>query len=306
MDASILYKAANIDSALNDPEVAHLVVSHNKVLSSRTIDGLEVQAKEITEGIDLSMTVKEKIVIKKPVHLCFGMLVKSGVQNIIINLNVEKDASIFVLAHCVFPEAVNVKHVMDAKINVAENAHYAYLERHIHGLQGGVEVYPKAKVTLNEKARFRTDFELMEGRVGKIEIDYETTCQKESVMEMTAKISGSGDDIIKIQESGNLIGEAARGVLTSRVAVRENAKAEVYNKLIATAPYARGHVDCKEIVQDNAIASAIPIVEVNHPKAHITHEAAIGSVDSKQLQTLMARGLSEEEAVKLIIQGLLS
>ncbi|MCR4397120.1 MAG: SufD family Fe-S cluster assembly protein, partial [Candidatus Saccharicenans sp.] len=32
----------------------------------------------------------------------------------------------------------------------------------------------------------------------------------------------------------------------------------------------------------------------------------IGSVDSKQLQTLMARGLSEDEAVDLIIEGLLS
>jgi len=45
---------------------------------------------------------------------------------------------------------------------------------------------------------------------------------------------------------------------------------------------------------------------VKHPKAHVTHEAAIGSVDSKQLQTLMARGLSEDEATDLIIKGLLS
>jgi hypothetical protein len=47
-------------------------------------------------------------------------------------------------------------------------------------------------------------------------------------------------------------------------------------------------------------------VDVKDPRAHVTHEAAIGSVDSKQLQTLMSRGLSEEEAVELIIQGLLS
>ena len=67
-----------------------------------------------------------------------------------------------------------------------------------------------------------------------------------------------------------------------------------------------GHVDCKEIIQDNGTASATPIVEVKHPKAHITHEAAIGSVDSKQLETLMARGLSEDEAVELIIEGLLT
>ena len=48
----------------------------------------------------------------------------------------------------------------------------------------------------------------------------------------------------------------------------------------------------------------MPVVEVNHPLAHITHEAAIGSVDSKQLQTLMSRGLDEDEATDLIIEGL--
>ena len=58
-------------------------------------------------------------------------------------------------------------------------------------------------------------------------------------------------------------------------------------------------------MQGRAIAKAVPIVEVNHPRAHITHEAAIGSVDSKQLQTLMARGLDEEKATDLIIEGLL-
>ena len=136
--------------------------------------------------------------------------------------------------------------------------------------------------------------------------DYSTTCQECSVMEMTARINGTGDDIIHIKETGHLVGEGARGVLTSRIAVRENAKAEVYNDLTASAPYTRGHVDCKEIIQGNGVAKAVPIVQVGHPKAHVTHEAAIGSVDNKQLETLMARGLSEDDAVNLIIEGLLS
>jgi hypothetical protein len=87
--------------------------------------------------------------------------------------------------------------------------------------------------------------------------------------------------------------------------VRNEASAEVYNELTASAAGAQGHVDCNEIVQDNGRAKAIPVVDVRHPRAHVTHEAAIGSVDSKQLQTLMSRGLSEEEAVEMIIQGLL-
>ncbi|OYT58702.1 hypothetical protein B6U81_07425 [Thermoplasmatales archaeon ex4484_30] len=172
-------------------------------------------------------------------------------------------------------------------------------------MEGGIKVYPKASVELDKKARFKTTFELIHGRVGKLDIDYSVVGKEESVMDLMSKVSGRGNDEIKIKEEGNLIGKKARGVLTSRVAVRENARAEVYNVMRATAPYARGHVDCKEIIQDNGIATAIPIVEVKHPKAHITHEAAIGSVDTKQLETLMSRGLSEEEAVDLIIEGLL-
>jgi Fe-S cluster assembly scaffold protein SufB len=136
-------------------------------------------------------------------------------------------------------------------------------------------------------------------------MDYETVCQQDSVMEMITKISGKGDDVIRIRETGLLQGQGARGYLTSRVAARDRATAEVHNRLVATAAYARGHVDCKEIIRDQGRASAIPVVEVAHPQAHITHEAAIGSVDGKQLQTLMSRGLTEDEASELIIAGLL-
>lgn len=40
-------------------------------------------------------------------------------------------------------------------------------------------------------------------------------------------------------------------------------------------------MDCVEIVQGRARASAIPIVKVFHPEAKVTHEAAIGSVDKR-------------------------
>ena len=84
--------------------------------------------------------------------MCFGMLPEKGVQEIQMNVIIEKNARVSVLAHCTFPNAVEVLHTMDARITVGENADYAYFERHIHGKTGGVTVVPKAKVTL-EKAR---------------------------------------------------------------------------------------------------------------------------------------------------------
>jgi Fe-S cluster assembly scaffold protein SufB len=44
---------------------------------------------------------------------------------------------------------------------------------------------------------------------------------------------------------------------------------------------------------------------VNDDRAKLTHEAAIGSVDKKQVETLMARGLTEDEAVDVVVRGML-
>ncbi len=312
MDAADIIKTAGIHAAANDPDTAHLVIALNKVVSSNLVEGLEVAPQETDRGVNIVIRVREGAVIAKPVHMCFGLLREEGVQEINIDLSVGDGAKVGILAHCVFPNAdgadgaPRVKHLMDAKLNIGDGAEYSYIERHIHSERGGVLVVPRARVTVGEKSRFRTDFELVHGRVGEIDIDYQTIVGPHSVMEMTAKVNGRCDDVIKIREVGHLAGEHSRGALTTRVAARDRAVADVYNKLTASGAFARGHVDCKEIITDQGRAGATPIVEVSHPRAHVTHEAAIGSVDAKQLQTLMARGLDEDAAGDLIIQGLLS
>jgi len=287
-------------------EVAHLVVSGNRVVGAHLIPGLSVEPQETDSGIKARVTVQPGAHITYPVHLCFGVLPERGRQTIDLNVQVGARSRVSLLAHCMFPNAIEVQHVMEAEIEVAEGATYEYHERHVHGPQGGVVVLPKARVNLAQEARFRTEFELLRGAVGSIEIDYATVCAARATMEMVARISGRGNDQIRIHEKGELRGENSRGVLKTRIAVRDHARAEVVNELTAHAAGARGHVDCKEIVQDMGVGRAIPIVDVTHPLAHVTHEAAIGSVDSLQLQTLMARGLSEDQAVETIIQGLLA
>lgn len=303
--ADALTRKAGIDRALQDPGTARLVLNLNEVLDSNLVPGLHMDTEELTEGIRATLRVEEGAVIDKPVHLCFGVTERRAVQRIDMRVEVGAGAAVSILAHCIFPDAEQVKHVMDAEISVGEGGRYSYLESHVHSDQGGLEVLPRARIRLAPEARFKSEFQLVRGRVGLIDMDYETVCDRGSVLEMMAKISGRLDDTIKIREVGLLRGEGARGYLTSRVAARDRARAEIYNKLTATAAYARGHVDCKEIIKDQGRASAVPVVEVAHPQAHITHEAAIGSVDSKQLETLMSRGLDEDQASELIIAGLL-
>jgi hypothetical protein len=120
-----------------------------------------------------------------------------------------------------------------------------------------------------------------------------------------ARVFGHANDQIEIKEKVVLAGENARGLIKTRVALEDESKAEITGITEGNAAGARGHVDCMEIVKDKATARAIPIVSVTNPLAKVTHEAAIGSVDKKQLETLMAHGLTPEEAVDVIVKGIL-
>ncbi|HRD01778.1 MAG TPA: SufD family Fe-S cluster assembly protein [Candidatus Saccharicenans sp.] len=300
-----ILESVNLHRSFNK-NTPHLIINANEVLSSHQVEGLIMEPEELPDGVRAKLRVKKGVKIGSPVHLCFGLLPERGVQHIVMDIEIEDEAEVSFMAHCTFPNAVEVEHLMDARIEVGRQARYSYFERHWHSEEGMVKVVPVARIELDERARFSTEFELLKGRVGLIDMDYLTVCQAGSSAEMRARIFGRQDDVIKIREAAVLKGEGSRAALTTHIAVKNQARAEINNEIIAEAPYARGHVDCKEIIQDNGVARAVPVVEVRNPKAHVTHEAAIGSVDSKQLQTLMSRGLSEEEAVDLIIEGLLS
>ena len=285
--------------------MARIEIHHNRVLGLHLVPGLEVDAEEQEDGVEAKIRVTRGTIISKPVQVCFGMVPEDGVQRIVLDVQIEEQSRVGIIAHCIFPNARRIRHEMDARLTIGKGAEYAYLERHVHGIDGGVLVLAKTRVSVLEEASYQTDFELIRGRAGEIDLDVEVTGQRNSVTEVSTRISAAGNDRIRLSETAHLVGEYARGALTSHIALRNSARADIYNTLNASAPYARGHVDCKEIVQDDAVARAIPTVEVTHPKAHVTHEAAIGSVDSKQLETLMSRGLDEDQAIDLIIQGLL-
>jgi len=298
-------EAGGDKGALAAEDTAHLVASGHKLLSMKAIEGLEVDARETLTGISAAITVKEGVKVRNPVHLCFGVLHKKGTQKIKMDVKFEKNSSAHFIAHCVFPNAEKVRHIMDAVVEVGEGAEMRYSETHYHGVYGGIKVIPKSVVRIGKRGRYFADFTLIDGRVGALDIDYAVEAGENAVTELTARVFGHANDEIKIKESVVLAGENARGLIKTRVALEDESSAEVTGITEGNAAGARGHVDCMEIVKDNAVAKAIPIVNVTNPLAKVTHEAAIGSVDKRQMETLMAHGLTPEEAVDVIVKGIL-
>jgi len=286
--------------------IASLVVSHNRVLRANSIPGVRIEGKETPTGARATITVDPGRIVEGPVHLCFGVLAAEGLQEIVSVFDIGEGARVSFLAHCTFPNAVRVKHVMDATIRVGRKAELSYSETHFHGEEGGVEVFPVARAVVDDGGMFRSDFKLIRGAAGLVKLDYSADLKSDAVCEFDARIYGKRNDRIFVKESLFLNGERARGLAKSRIVASDRCVSEVVGEAVGNAPDARGHVDCVEIVTGrDARASAIPRLLVTDDRAKLTHEAAIGSVDKKQVETLMARGLTEEEAVDVVVKGML-
>jgi hypothetical protein len=299
-------KAGGDRNALLGEGTARLVIHENRVLGQNGVAGIKIETRETETGVNVNLLVEEGAKIPHPVHLCFGMLPREGLQEIIMKVDARHDSEVSVVAHCVFPNAVKVIHKMDADIEIGENARFDYKETHYHGEDGGIEVIPRATVKVGKGGIYQSSLVISQGRVGKLDYDFEVFCQEKAVAELVVKVYGKGVDDIKVWEKIHLDGAGARGLAKSRLVLGDKARAEVKGETYGNAPYARGHVDCIELVNGTeAVAIAIPIVSVTDGRAKVTHEAAIGSIDKKQVETLMARGLDESEAVDVIVKGIL-
>jgi Fe-S cluster assembly scaffold protein SufB len=51
---------------------------------------------------------------------------------------------------------------------------------------------------------------------------------------------------------------------------------------------------------------AIPELQGLVPGVEMSHEAAVGKIDQREIEYLMARGLDEDEAVSTIVRGFLN
>jgi Fe-S cluster assembly scaffold protein SufB len=300
-----LYKVYPEASVLMSPDTPHVVVEGQRMVSRRVIPGVDMMAQASDEAVILHIHVAASVKLSQPIHSCVGLTAAQGSQHIRLYVELEAGASAHLLAHCLFPNAERVKHVMEAHVVLHAGAELRHTEGHFHGLNGGIEVRSRADVTLYPGGRYFSDFSLTSGRVGLLNVDYRVRVDKDALTEITARVYGHATDEVSIRDEVVLAGKNARGLIKTRVAVEEEASSEVVGITHGNAEGARGHMDCMELVRDRAKASAEPIVSVAHPQAKVTHEAAIGSVDQKQLETLMAHGLTPDEAVDVIIMGLL-
>lgn len=276
----------------------------HRPFSMHDVPGVAVRVRRRLFAVAVDVTVEPGAEIASPVHLCFGMSRPTGAQRVRLTVRIGAGASVRFLARCLFARARHASHRMWAQMHLKRDARLTIEEGHVHGAAGHILVTPRAHIRIGPGARLFSEFSLLQGRVGRLRSDYTVDVAEHGVAELGVRVLGRADDSIELRDHIRLNGIGTRGMVKTRVALTEQARAIVYGIAEGNAAEARGPMDCTEIVKDQASGESVPVVRVGHPETQVTHEAAIGTVDQAQLETLMAHGLAPDEAIELVISGL--
>lgn len=113
----------------------------------------------------------------------------------------------------------------------------------------------------------------------------------------------------QVQDTGAKIVHAASNT-TSNVlskSISKNGGQASYRGLVKVEPNAknvRGNVRCDALLlDDHSRSDTYPTMDIANPDVHIGHEATVSKVGDEQIFYLMSRGLSESDAITMIVNG---
>ncbi len=286
---------------------AKLLLDFNKIKGMEQVDGIILKGREIPNGIVADIVIKEGTKIEDPVHLCFGISQETGIQEIFTRIIAEDDTEVTIQAHCSFPNANGLIHKMFGHFYIGKNCNFTYNETHYHGEKSGATVAPVACIYVGENSVFDNNFHLIKGTPGIVKIMLDIYALKNSVIKSTVRAFGkSKKDSIRIRDAVFLEGENARSLIKMKAAARDGGEVLMYGITEGNAPRCTGHVECSEIVLGKgSICRARPFIRATDPTSSVSHEASLGRFPQKWLDEIQARGLTEAEAIEILIEAML-
>jgi Fe-S cluster assembly protein SufB len=77
-------------------------------------------------------------------------------------------------------------------------------------------------------------------------------------------------------------------------------------KIVKGAARATANIQCDALIMDErSVSDTLPHIEISEDTVTVAHEATVGRIGQEQLFYLMSRGLTEEEAISMIVSGFL-
>ena len=224
------------------------------------------------------------------------------VHNIII---AEEESRLNILTGCATaPHVHSGLHVGISEFYVKKGATISFTM--IHNWGEDMAVRPRSAIIIEEGGTFISNYICLLPARDLQMYPTATLKGKGAVATFNSVLLGKPGSLMDIGSRVILRGEGSRAEVISRC-VSKGGKLIVRGYLLGETPGIKAHLECKGLLlSDDGIIHAIPELEGKASNLEMSHEAAVGKIAPEEIEYLMARGLSEQEATSLIIKGFLS
>lgn len=239
-----------------------------------------------------------------PVQACLYIAKNGFAQNVHNIVVAEEDSELHIITGCATaPHLVSGLHVGVSEFYVKKNARLTFTMIHDWGAE--VNVRPRTVTTVEAGGVIISNYVSLRP-VGSLQ------------MFPTTYLNGPGAvarfNSILVAAEGSHLDVGSRVVLNA-----PDTRAEIISRGISVGGtiIARGdlvgkysgvkaHLECKGLILNDGVMQAIPELTGHVPGVEMSHEAAVGKIDQREIEYLMARGLDEDDAISTIVRGFLN
>ncbi|MCD6548039.1 MAG: SufD family Fe-S cluster assembly protein, partial [Thermodesulfobacterium sp.] len=271
-----------------------------KAVSSKKDEFTKAVAEDLDNGYFIRVLPGYKLVY--PVQTCLYIRTENIAQKVHNIVIVEEGAELNLITSCsVHPHIGSALHIGVSEFYVKKGGKLTFSMIHVWGEK--TDVRPRTGIIVEEGGTYISTYvSLFPVR----NIQTAPVCRllgkdaKASFISIIANYPGS---YVDIGGEVHLEAEETKTEIISRNVVYGGENI-ARGKIIAKAPKVKGHLECQGLMlSDEGIMRAIPELDSHFYDVELTHEAAVGKIAQEEVEYLMARGLSEDEATSLIVKG---
>ncbi len=274
-----------------------------KLIAKNKDDETKAVAEGDFEGYFVRSQRDEKI--KDLIQTCL-FISKNKMSQKVHNLIVaEENSEMNIITGCLMGDEVKeARHLGITEIYVKKGAKLTYTM--VHSWGNGVVVRPKTAVVVEEGGSFVSNYICVKP-VGDIKMYPKCHLKGDnSQADFNSFVYAREGSKFDIGSKIVFDGENSSGQIISKIVCD---KSEVTNRgcMVGNAKNIKAHLDCGGLIlSKKGIIRAIPELEANLADLNMTHEASIGKVSEEAVEYLMSRGMSEKQAVSMIVKGFLA
>ena len=239
-----------------------------------------------------------------PLQACLYLGTDDLAQNIHNIVIVEEGAELHIITGCTSGTHNEAGlHLGVSEFYVQKGAKLTYTM--IHNWQPGISVRPRTGVIVEEGGTFLSNYVIMKP-VKDLQTNPVARCVgRDATVRFNSVIAGFPGGRMDLGSKVYLDAPGSRTEIISRaIAVGGEIIARGY--IEGNAPDVRGHLECRGLILDKGgVIHAIPELRGTIAGIDLSHEAAVGKIAEEEVQYLMARGLTHDEAAATIVRGFL-